>query len=366
MANSVSKINVVVGANTSQLTAGMNQASATVQKGMQRTQMAAQQATFAIDDFMTSFSTGGLSGGLRGAGNNLSMIAASLGGIKTQLAVIGVIAGAQLLISYFKGGKTEAQELNEQLEKMSEHFKTMRSLKSLRREIVAGQGEAAAFRNRAAPTRDEVRTERERLDAAIKAATADRDKLQFDSAQTRGEAEKQARRAIAAGGGEVDAEIGKRIKSQLAEAERLGLEAKMRQNQVEDLGRQKALLDDREKELQQFWFRREQSLGDAGFRGFQPFVNQQMREATANELMQVTDELNSMRAKFSLADMFRMLPGANAMGSSGAVGAINAAMAGPRNAQDAGPALMRQQLGELKRIRELEERKKGLLEVVGL
>lgn len=344
----------------------MNKAAASVKGGMSQVQAAAQQATFAVDDFFAAFSTGGVAGGLRGAGNNLTMIAASLGGIKTQLAVIAGLAVGQLLIKQFSGGKTEAQALNEELSRMSQFFKDMTSLKSIRRETEALQGTAAEFRNRPAPSRADVQAERDRINAEIKRANADAENRRFEGAQLRGDAIRQARYAIAAGNGTIDPEIAKRLKGQLSDAAQKMSEAKMLENQAKNLKFQQEQLNQREQELQKSWFRQEQAAGDAGFKGFGSFITNADRDVTKQALEDVTDELNARRARFSMADMFKMMPNLNTMGSVGAISAINAAMIGPQNARDAGPALQRQQLSELKRIRELEEKKKGLLEVVGL
>ena len=334
---------------------------------MGQVQNAAQQATFAVDDFFQQWSaTGSSAMGLRGAGNNLTMLAASLGGIKTQLAVIAGISIGQLLLRQFEKGSDGAQALNEELSRMSQFFKHMTSLTSIRRETVALQGSAAEFRNRPAPSRADVQAERDRLNAEIKRANSDAENRRFEGAQLRGDAIRQARYAIAAGNGKIDPEIAKRLKGQLSDASQKMSEAQMLENQAKNLQFQQEQLNQREQELQKSWFRDEQAAGDAGFKGFGAFITNADREVTRQALEDVTDELNSRRAKFSMADMFRMMPSLNTMGSAGAISAINAAQIGPQNARDSGPALQRQQLSELKRIRELEEKKKGLLEVVGL
>jgi hypothetical protein len=369
VANSVSKINIVVGASTGQLTQGMNQAAASVKGGMSKVQQVSQAATFAVDDFFAAFATGGVAGGLRGAGNNLTQIASMLGGIKTQLTVIAVLAAGQFLAKYFSKGKSDAKELNDELERMSGHFKTMRSLGEIRRGIVAQQGEAAAFRDqRGAPTRDQFSAERERIEAARKSSADRAVNAQREAMELFNETTKQERRARAMGEGKIDPASAERFRGQRADVRRLQSEAQMNANAVRDLDRQRKLLDEREKELEPSRFRQKQAELDALYGGkFQAaFVTQDMRNATKRELEDVTDELNSRRGRLSMADMFSRMPSAHAMGSSGAVGAINSAMMGPQNAQNAGLSLQRQSAADLRRIRELEEKKKGLLEVVGL
>lgn len=90
--------------------------------GFNRTQQVAQQAVFAVDDFFAAFSTGGVSGGLRGAGNNLTLIASQLGGIKTQLLAIGVISAGQLLAKYFIDAKDESKTVEDRIGKIRDNL----------------------------------------------------------------------------------------------------------------------------------------------------------------------------------------------------------------------------------------------------
>jgi hypothetical protein len=59
--------------------------------GMGRTNMIIGQLSFAVDDFLTVVGTSGLAGGLRAAGNNLSMVAAQF---NPMLAVVPALVGA--------------------------------------------------------------------------------------------------------------------------------------------------------------------------------------------------------------------------------------------------------------------------------
>lgn len=74
---------------------------------MARFQAVAQQGVFAIDDFIAGFSTGGIAGGLRGAANNISLMAMMLGTLKTQLVAIGAIAATQLVVSLWQRQEQE-------------------------------------------------------------------------------------------------------------------------------------------------------------------------------------------------------------------------------------------------------------------
>lgn len=65
-----------------------------------RGQAALQQGIFAIDDFVTSLGTGGLSGAVRGASNNISAMAGLLGGPWGLAIGVGVTALTQLAINF--------------------------------------------------------------------------------------------------------------------------------------------------------------------------------------------------------------------------------------------------------------------------
>jgi len=113
-----------------QVGTGAQQTVNRVNGSMKAAQGIAQNAVFAIDDFVTSFETGGIAGGLRGAGNNLTFIASQMGRIegglkgvipalidmKGQLALIGAIASIQILVSQFQ--KLEKEALDRILDKL--------------------------------------------------------------------------------------------------------------------------------------------------------------------------------------------------------------------------------------------------------
>lgn len=131
MANSVSKINVLVGANTTQLTAGMQQAAGAV-KGFSASagsaQMAMSQMAFAVDDAVTVFGTSGLAGSLRAAGNNLTMMASTLFGIKGLMISVAAVGAAQLAMTFFKMG-TGAKKASDEIDKLADAQKRMRDVR---------------------------------------------------------------------------------------------------------------------------------------------------------------------------------------------------------------------------------------------
>lgn len=118
----------------------------TANRGFSQTQQVAQQAVFAVDDFVAAFSTGGVAGGLRGAANNLTLIASLLGGIKVQLLVIAGLAGAQLLASYFSRAGKEAEKATDKIkEAANEQLRQLEYAEEISR--IQAAGGRGTFRN---------------------------------------------------------------------------------------------------------------------------------------------------------------------------------------------------------------------------
>ncbi|MCG6157105.1 hypothetical protein [Rubinisphaera margarita] len=91
-----------------------------VNQRMGKFQNIAQQAAFGLEDFTLASSTGGMAAGFRGAANNISMIALSLGGVKTVLLTVGaMIVGSVLkpISSWMQKTETLAG-LHERLEQI--------------------------------------------------------------------------------------------------------------------------------------------------------------------------------------------------------------------------------------------------------
>lgn len=347
MANSVSRINVVVGANTSQLSAGMRQAAATVSGGMSRVQQVSQAATFAVDDFFAAFSTGGVAGGLRGAGNNLTQIASMLGGIKTQLAVIGVLAVGQFIAKQWDSAAKSVEHTSRELTKLQDVMKRNSALatsgassqRSLLRDI-AGETSVSGIQDR-----------RRAGMTALADLQADLENESSRIANLR-----QLKASV------IGDDATKAVQDELDERQKNA-------NKIRDeIRAQKELNKAMDERLQTL--RRGQRQGPVAPPALGLNLTAKERERFSRQIADIDSDAarlrESMRPSLSMADMFRLLPGANAMGSSGAIGAINAAIAGSQNARDAGPALMRSMDGTLKRIEDLEKKKKGLVEVIGL
>lgn len=83
-------------------------------------QMAVTQLTFAVDDAVNVFGTSGWTGALRAAQNNLTMLAASLGGVKAMMVAVAAFAAIQLAKSLM-GIKDAAQVAGDELKRMAEN-----------------------------------------------------------------------------------------------------------------------------------------------------------------------------------------------------------------------------------------------------
>lgn len=94
-----------------------------------KSQMAMQNLIYAVDDASVSFTTGGFSGAIRGASNNLTTIAAQLGGLKTQIAAVGVLAVVQIgmkLYDNFDKAKKPVEDLTERMDRLQERLEGVR------------------------------------------------------------------------------------------------------------------------------------------------------------------------------------------------------------------------------------------------
>lgn len=82
-------------------------------------QFAIQQSVFGLDDAITGYMNNGFKGAMIGAGNNATMVASMLGGVSTQLALIGGMAAIQIGMSLYnnlKKSQDGAKLLREELE----------------------------------------------------------------------------------------------------------------------------------------------------------------------------------------------------------------------------------------------------------
>lgn len=323
MANSVSRINVTVGANVAGVVSGMNQAAGAVQ-GFSRSagnmQMALQQAVFAVDDAATSFGTGGIAGAVRGAANNITMLGASLFGVKGLMIAVAATAATQLAMAFSKtrdGAKQASTEIEhakqaltefqEQLRRHSERPLAQISLRQQMRDVGEESTVSGAERRQVLG--------RETLSDLEEKLQSERDRIS------------DLRQTIASVQGD---EAVKAAKDELQE--RIKASRQLR-DQIRD---QKALnlaIDDMLQLLRENVAPGAPSGDRFGF----------FTRGAAAESIKAKLKAGQQSNAFDAMRMFSALPSANAFGSSGAVGTINQAMIGPKNVENA-------QLQELKTI----------------
>lgn len=80
---------------------------------------AVQSVTYAVDDFVAGFSTGGFAGGIRGAGNNISQLGMQIGGVYGLIAGVGVTLGFTLfdkIIKWSGDSETSLDSLQKKIE----------------------------------------------------------------------------------------------------------------------------------------------------------------------------------------------------------------------------------------------------------
>lgn len=319
--NSVSKINVALTTNATQFAAGMGQASAAVGRFSGITsnlQGIAQQATFAVDDFMSQFIAQGPAAGLRAAGNNLTFIAASIGSVHAQLAAIAGISLAQLALNQWARDEQKAMDaareateaFRKEMDALRDAVKQTVNVGAERRDIARTFG-GDQLRRRQQDSLDTIHDlsrEYEGLQQVLNRISPEMVALEFKSGKT-----------------DADRERLKLLKEQADETERamnaLMQERKLRQDIVRDI--QKQLTSTR-------------APGVPGDRfGF--FGAGAAAKGIKGQLsLDAAKTLDPTR-------FWGNIPGANAFGTSGAVSTINQAMIGPKNVEAA-------QLQELKNI----------------
>lgn len=92
------------------------------------------QLAFAVEDASVSFGTGGLAGAIRGASNNLTLIASNMGGAKGAMAAVAIVASVQLIPTLLKmTGLIEDQQqalanYRKQLEATAERLRSLSSM----------------------------------------------------------------------------------------------------------------------------------------------------------------------------------------------------------------------------------------------
>lgn len=99
--------------------AGINRSAGIVQRGSRKTARSLLELSRGAEDFAVSFGTGGLAGGLRGAGNNISQFATILGG-----PVLGTIAGVGVAaVSMWAGFNLGADKAKKKIKSVADELR---------------------------------------------------------------------------------------------------------------------------------------------------------------------------------------------------------------------------------------------------
>ncbi len=361
MASSVSKIAVQFTGDTTSLTAAAQNASRAVQQmqrgvggGLQNVTMLAQQGVFAVDDFMAQWTNQGVAAGLRGAANNLTVMASAMGGLQVQLLAIAGISLAQLGLNAWT--RNEKQALDEARESASKFRKEMDDVRASvervvsmnreRREI-AGITERGGLLNRHESNQSAMADLRGReagLQAVLNRISPEMTQLQFKDNRT-----------------DADEERLKVLKEEVETTSRL-----LDQAQAEHRERQ-AMTTDLQKQLDTI-----KKLEAADFEQFKDSRRLKMAmEENANrikrrdELKEVNEDLAALKSRgaMSTSELWTKFPQALQAGSVGAVSALTTSQYGPQNIQSSMLKELQESNRTQKRIEELE-RKKSQLEIV--
>ena len=141
----------VAGISARRLGADVQRAGDVARGGMDRFSLAAQQAGFAIDDFMSS--TGGFDQKLRAVSNNITQLAFILGGTRGLFIGLGAVIGGQVagaLIKWYNEGRTaedQVKALNEALARQKSLVEDLaQAFESLGDSITRGTFSAAGER----------------------------------------------------------------------------------------------------------------------------------------------------------------------------------------------------------------------------
>ena len=103
-----------VGTSTKKMSQNMNAAT----KGSGKFSQAIGQAAFGVEDFFAGFETGGLKGGLRGAGNNMSMVARIAAGPLTGGLVGIALVSLPLVIKALSGAEEKTDDFAKALDNL--------------------------------------------------------------------------------------------------------------------------------------------------------------------------------------------------------------------------------------------------------
>ena len=123
---------VNLGANTAPLSSGLSKArgdvrgfandvKSTMGGTFEKFGTQIQSATYAVDDFVAGFSTGGIAGGIRGAANNIAQLGSQIGGVQGLLIGVAIGAGATIFTKIMQW----SDDSGKSLDKLTEKFQTL-------------------------------------------------------------------------------------------------------------------------------------------------------------------------------------------------------------------------------------------------
>jgi hypothetical protein len=123
---------VTLGANTAPLSSGLSKArgdvrgfandvKSTMGGTFEKFGTQIQSATYAVDDFVAGFSTGGIAGGIRGAANNIAQLGSQIGGVQGLLVGVAIGAGATIFTKIMQW----SDDSGKSLDKLTEKFQTL-------------------------------------------------------------------------------------------------------------------------------------------------------------------------------------------------------------------------------------------------
>lgn len=358
---SVIKSNVMINVNGAQAVAGLNQVTAATRQvggGMNNLQQVTQNLAYAADDAVASFGTGGLAGALRGAGNNLTLVAGLLGGVKAQLLAVAAIGIGGFLASQWQRAKKATEGAKASLE---DYGRALRDISKQRiggaLELRQGQREIAretdlnSIRGRQRAGRDrlgDLEFEQNKTSNRLREVQRLRDRYQ-----------NEVNRLESVGGANLAIENmlnpaqGRRYEEFKGRLEEL----KKENDELVKSHREIATQIEQQKELNMLTSER---------------VEEVRKLDKIHQILAINQELADLREKqaaqrgITADDAFGSFARAERFGSTGAVSTINAARFGSQNIQDAGLQVDRDQLETQRRIERLLRDKRIIETVVGV
>lgn len=210
-------------------------------KSMSKATQAATQMTFAIDDAASVYGTSGLAGSVRAAANNLTMVAAIMGGLQAQIAATVILVGIQLWQALDKTEKkaeksTDAMDrLRKSLSDIQETIKAQASFRQSFRGMTALEDVREGHRQ----ITDELQTNQRLQDALNQKLRETKGELDLINQKVAAEQKQRELNVLYTG------RANQRDKERIAAAERM----KAVQEELNDLARERVELSRQEEAI---------------------------------------------------------------------------------------------------------------------